>query len=116
MESIKPLLAIIQKKYDNKMKTIKRLRKEQSILKQASIDYGTPTYKNKKYLRIVRPAAKGQPRQFEYIGADPEKQKSALDALVRGQHHDTLNEEIEGVEKTLFTIQSTLDQVANELD
>lgn len=111
MASVTPLLAKIQKAHDSKADFVKRLIKAQKALKKAGIDYGTPTYKNKKYMRIVRPAANGEPRQFDYVGADPEKQEAALAALERGRKYDELTEKISELEQEIAAIKYSLNRI-----
>lgn len=113
MESIKPLLAKIEKSHAEKVTVVKALRKEQAILKKLGIDYGTPAFKNDKYLRIVRPAVGDKPREFEYVGADPAKQQAAYDALERGKQYDALGAEIEEIERLLYSVESSLGNVVN---
>tara|TARA_R110000823_G_scaffold300710_1_gene421546 strand:+ start:272 stop:511 length:240 start_codon:yes stop_codon:yes gene_type:complete len=57
----------IRVQYEAVVKAIAQLKVQQKALKKAGIDYGTPNYKEGKYLRIVRPATDERGRQFEYV-------------------------------------------------
>lgn len=115
MAAVKNLLANIQKAHDERASTIKRLLKEQAALKKAGIDYGAPHYKQKKYLRIVKPSEGGK-RDFVYVGADPVKQKIALDALERGRQYDALEEQAQAVRASLDALKNSLSVVIRELE
>lgn len=79
------------------------------LLKQG-IDYGTPHYKENRYLRIVKPSRDGA-RDFVYVGADPVKQGAALEALERGKRYDSLIAKEREIEESLATLESALDRV-----
>ena len=68
-EAMKVLKSLdsIRVQYEAVVKAIAQLKVQQKALKKAGIDYGTPNYKEGKYLRIVRPATDERGRQFEYV-------------------------------------------------
>jgi hypothetical protein len=59
------------------------LEAEIEALEKEGVEYGKPSYKNSKYLRLTR-SVKGCEREFIYIGNDPEKIKKTLEAIGRG--------------------------------
>lgn len=112
--SIKSLLSKIQKNYDGNVRVLKGLRKEQVALTKAGVDYGTPNYRNQRYLRIVKPAVGDQPRQFDYIGSDKTKQEAALSALARGKEFEKISEQINQLEKDQVRIADALRVLIDE--
>lgn len=116
MAEIAQLLAEIQRTHDQRAATVKQLRKEQTALKKQGINYGTPHYKQGKYLRIVKPSKAGEKRVFDYIGADPVKQQAALDALDRGRRYDELGEQAQAVQTSISVLKSSLSHVVRELE
>jgi hypothetical protein len=116
MATVKQLLAKIQKTHDQRASVVKQLRKEQAALKKAGISYGSPHYKQGKYLRIVKPSKAGEKRGFDYIGADPEKQQAALDALERGRQYDELEEQAQAVQASMAALENSLSHVVRELE
>jgi len=116
MATVKQLLAKIQKTHDQRVTTVKQIRKEQAALKKAGINYGSAHYKQGKYLRIVKPSKAGEKRAFDYVGADPVKQQAALDALERGRQYDALEEQAQAVQDSLGTLETALSNVIRELE
>lgn len=106
-------LASIQAQYQAVIREIDSLKVKQKVLKKAGIDYGTPNYKQGRYLRIVRPATDERGRQFEYIGADPEKQQVVLSAIERGKEYDELEGRLLSLEKALKRLDDDLYHLAN---
>ena len=49
-------------------------KRMESLLRQG-VEYGSASYKENKYLRIIKPKKKGESRQFVYVGSDAEKIK-----------------------------------------
>ena len=90
-------LSKISKRYFGIKEAITDFRGQQQALKKLGIGYGSPSYKNGKYLRIVRPGANGGKRIFEYIGADPQKQEHALACIERGKLYDEIENEIQAL-------------------
>jgi len=72
-------------------------KKDLADLKAQGINYAGTTWKNGKYLYLVYPD-EGNGRRREYIGADEEKCKAALDALDRGIKYDQKVRELNGLE------------------
>lgn len=116
MATVKQLLGKIQKTHDQRASTVKHLRKEQAALKKAGISYGSPHYKQGKYLRIVKPSKAGEKRDFDYIGADPLKQQAALDALERGRQYDELGKQAEALQASMASLETALASVVRELE
>ncbi|OZC34590.1 hypothetical protein B9Q17_10005 [Marinobacter vinifirmus] len=106
-------LASIQAQYEAVVREIESLKVKQNALKKAGIDYGTPNYKQGRYLRIVRPATDERGRQFEYIGADPEKQQVVLSAIERGKEYDELDGRLVSLEKALRRLDDDLYHLTN---
>ena len=107
-------LTSIQSQYEAVIAAIGELKSEQKALKKAGILYGTPTYKQGKYLRIVRPATEDRGRQFEYVGADPDKQQAVLEAIQRGKKYDDAGDQIKALEKALQILDGDLSSLANQ--
>lgn len=112
MEPIQPLLNEIKSRYSQVIKTHRQLIKQSDKLRNAGLDYGTPHYKQGKYLRIVKPSINGQ-REYVYVGADPEKQQAALYAIERGKDYTLLRQaadELEAyVDRLHFALQRAID-------
>lgn len=102
----------IRVQYDAVVKAIAELKVQQKALKKAGIDYGTPNYKEGKYLRIIRPATDERGRQFEYVGADPEKQEAVLSAIERGKEYDGLGERVNKLEEALKNLENDVSYLA----
>lgn len=115
MATVKQLLAKIQKTHDKHKATIKQLRKEQAALKKAGISYGNPSYKQGKYMRIVKPSKAGEKRAFDYIGTDPVKQQAALEALERGRQYDALEEQVQAIDASLGALERSVSNVVRQL-
>lgn len=115
MAQVKRLLATIQKVYDDNSKLVKALKAKQKALEKAGIDYGSPHYKQDRYLRIVKPVTTGKKREFVYVGADPTRQKAALDALERGKQFDQLNAQISAAETATNRLESALATLVGQI-
>ena len=106
----------IRVQYEAVVKAIGELKVQQKALKKAGIDYGTPNYKEGKYLRIVRPATDERGRQFEYVGADPEKQEAVLSAIKRGKEYDALGERVNKLEEALKNLENDVSYLAKRFE
>lgn len=78
---------------DKKQEILDRI----AALELEGVEYGTPSYKAGKYLRIVK-GGRGQQREFVYVGSDPEKIEVALAAIERGRQVLDLKVNLERVE------------------
>ena len=106
----------IKVQYEAVVKSIGELKAQQKALKKAGIDYGTPNYKEGRYLRIVRPATEERGREFEYIGADPEKQNAILSAIGRGKEYDSLGESVKKLEDALSNLDNDVSNLARRFE
>lgn len=106
------LLDSIKSQHEAVSKQVVDLKAKQKVLKKAGIEYGTPSYKEGRYLRIIRPANAERGRKFDYIGADPDKQKAVLDAIGRGKQFDLLGSEIASLEEALGFVESELSHLS----
>lgn len=106
----------IRVQYEAVVKAIAELKVQQKALKKAGIDYGTPNYKEGKYLRIVRPATDERGRQFEYVGADPDKQEAVLSAIERGKEYDALGERVNKLEEALRNLENDVSYLAKRFE
>jgi hypothetical protein len=111
MKKVPAVLDSILKQYQSSLKVIADLQARQKALKKAGLEYGSPNYKNGRYLRIVKPAAGDNGRQFQYIGADPEKQKAVLEAIDRGKVYDELEKQIIELNNALAKLEHGLEYV-----
>lgn len=101
MKKVHKVLDSIMKQFQSSLEIISDLKARQKALKKAGLEYGSPNYKNGRYLRIVKPASGDNGRQFQYIGADPEKQKAVLEAIDRGREYDELGKQIADLSNAL---------------
>lgn len=111
MKKVPEVLDSIMKQYQSSLEIISDLQGRQKALKKAGLEYGSPNYKNGRYLRIVKPANGDNGRQFQYIGADPEKQKAVLEAIDRGREYDELGKQIADLSNALAKLEHDLEYV-----
>ena len=83
-------------------------------LKRAGLIYAKPHYRQGKYLYLIYPMKDGE-RRREYIGADPEKIESALQAINRVHEYEALSSKLARTEGSLSQGQSQLDQLIRTL-
>ncbi|MBO1367258.1 hypothetical protein BVH60_14320 [Vibrio cholerae] len=114
--SILKSLDLIKMQYEAVVECIEELKSTQAALEKAGIDYGTPNYKEGKYLRIVRPAKDGRGRQFEYVGSDPAKQKVVLSAIERGKEYDALDKRVKQLEESLRKLDSDMSYIVKNFE
>lgn len=105
-------VADIQNSYADAISYLDTLREQKKALKKSGIKYGAPSYKEGKYLRIVHPDTDGKGRKFEYIGADPTKQKAVLDRIERGKAYDAIDRRIVELEGKLASLSNELFHVS----
>lgn len=109
MKKVPAVLDSIMKRYQSSLVAISDLQARQKALKKAGLEYGSPNYKNGRYLRIVKPATGDNSRQFQYIGADPQKQKAVLEAIDRGREYDELGQQIADLSRALAKLEHDLE-------
>ena len=83
-------------------------------LERAGLIYAKPHYRQGKYLYLIYPMKDGE-RRREYIGADPEKIESALQAINRVHEYEALSSKLARTEGCLSQGQSQLDQLIRTL-
>jgi hypothetical protein len=83
-------------------------------LKRAGLIYAKPHYRQGKYLYLIYPMKDGE-RRREYIGADPEKIKSALQAIDRVREYEALSSKLARTEGCLSQGQRELSQLIRTL-
>ena len=79
-------------------------------LKSAGLIYAKPHYRQGKYLYLIYPMKDGE-RRREYIGADPEKIESALQAINRVHEYEALSSKLARTEGCLSQGQLQLNQL-----
>lgn len=114
MNKVPFVLESIMKQYQSALRAIVELETRQKALKNAGLEYGSPSYKNGRYLRVVKPASGDSGRQFLYIGADPEKQKAVLEAIDRGKVYNKLGRKITALSAALVDLEYDLKCVESE--
>ncbi len=83
-------------------------------LKRAGLFYAKPHYRQGKYLYLIYPMKDGE-RRREYIGADPEKKKVALQAINRVHEYEALSNKLARTEGCLSQGQLQLNQLVRTL-
>ena len=83
-------------------------------LKRAGLIYAKPHYRQGKYLYLIYPMKDGE-RRREYIGADPEKIKVALQAINRVHEYEALSNKLARTEGCLSQGQLQLNQLVRTL-
>lgn len=92
---ITEILKDIETKYAGFERQKNKIEAEIIALQEQGVCYGKPSYKNKKYLRLI--IGRGEDRTFKYIGSDQEKIKEALDSIERGRRVICLEDELSEV-------------------
>lgn len=83
-------------------------------LEEAGLIYATPYWREEKYLYLIYPM-KGGERRREYIGADPDKIKDALEAVKRVEEYDQLSEKLSRLKRSLSLARYEMGQVVRTL-
>lgn len=73
-------------------------------------------WKDGKYLYVVHPRYQGDNRRREYIGADPEKVKTTLDAIERAKQHDSGKERLRQLNAKLDRFRYFMSMVRDALE
>ena len=101
--SFESLIDKINSDYKDLVSKKNALEAEIEALEKEGVEYGKPSYKNGKYLRLTR-SVKGSKREFIYIGNDPEKIKETLEAIERGVKVKRNKETRQDIEKGISEI------------
>lgn len=88
--------------------TLIRERMEQ--LEKNGLIFATAYWRSEKYLYLIYPMVNGQ-RKRQYIGASPDKVRTALDAIARGKLHADLARQLKEIEQSLKEARHCLDNV-----
>lgn len=83
-------------------------RQEMQAMQKAGLKYATPHYRAERYLYLIHPQHNGE-RIREYVGADPAKISTALDAINRAHQFDRLAENLEREEARINEVEHQLD-------
>lgn len=96
---------------------IEMLKKEARQLERAGLTTGRPTFNRQKYLYMYYPNAgvKGG-RDRVYVGSDPEKVRSALEAVARTDRHRELKEREAAAHSLLEYIRSSTAGIVKHID
>jgi hypothetical protein len=107
--SFESLIDKINSNYKGLVNKRLSLKSEIEALEKKGVEYGKPSYKNGKYLRLTR-SVKGSEREFIYIGNDPIKIKEALDAVDRGCKVKENLETLQEIDKDIINIINHLER------
>tara|TARA_R110002096_G_scaffold54712_3_gene140995 strand:- start:879 stop:1316 length:438 start_codon:yes stop_codon:yes gene_type:complete len=108
---IKRQLNSIQRKYDAAIEIEKSIKKEMRSLERQGLMQGAISFKDGKYMRVVTSGNCNEERQFNYIGADKEKQQLAREAIARRQRHEVLQLSLSEIRNFQHQIESMLDDI-----
>lgn len=107
------LIEKIQEKHDNLIYLIQEISCQIAELEREGVEYGRPTYKGGKYLRLIR--GNGENREFVYIGSDAEKIAKVESDIERAKQVESLKGALNSQNRKLSSLIHDLDRIANGL-
>jgi hypothetical protein len=71
-------------------------------LKERGLIYATEHMKDGKYLVLLYPIQRGEPRRREYVGKEPQKMQEAREAMQRARDYDVLAAQAKCLDAVLY--------------
>lgn len=104
-------IEVIKKNYESLRDKERSLLKERNGLIKQGVEYGTPSYKEGRYLRIIQSTKGGEKQKSKYIGSNKDKISKVVAEVERGKRVLVIDHMLAQINTLTYDLRVNLDRV-----